>query len=80
MKEFRLTVFVIVFLFVITGCSSKGELRVQRGLDTRIDHGAVASLSVRMEDAIREAVDEVIVELKSRHDKFWLRSFKARPP
>jgi len=65
MKEFHRTVFVIVSLFVISSCSSKGELRVQHSLDTRIDHAAVASLSVQMDDAIREAVDEVILELNS---------------
>ena len=65
MKEFHRTVFVIVSLFVISSCSSKGELRVQHSLDTRIDHAAVASLSVQMDDAIREAVDEVFLELNS---------------
>ena len=65
MKGPHRTVFVIVSLFVISSCSSKGELRVQHSLDTRIDHAAVASLSVQMDDAIREAVDEVILELNS---------------
>jgi len=65
MKEFHRTVFVIVSLFVISSCSSKGELRVQHSLDTRIDHAAVASLSVQPDERVKktEAVLEAVRRL-----------------
>ena len=68
MKEFRRTAFTILSLFVIPGCSSKGELRVQHNLDTRIDHGAVASLSVQPDERVKktEAVREAVRRLHSQ--------------
>ncbi len=68
MKEFRRTVFIIITLFVISSCSSKGELRVQHNLDTHIDHGAVASLSVQPDERVKksESMQEAVRRLHSQ--------------
>jgi hypothetical protein len=68
MKQFRGMLFVIVSLFVISGCSSKGELKEQRPLDTRIDHRAVASLSVQPDEKVEktEAVMKAVQRLQGR--------------
>jgi hypothetical protein len=68
MNTFCRTVVVVAFLFIIFGCSSKGELQVQRGLDTRIDHRAVASLSVEPDERVEktEAVLEAVRRLRGQ--------------
>ena len=64
MKAFRQTVVVIMSLFIISGCSSKGELQVQHGLEARIDHAAVASLTVETYERVEKT--EVVLEAVRR--------------
>jgi len=66
MKKAHRIFVVTVSLFVLTGCSSKGELRVQQSPDKRIDHGAVASLSVRPDEKVEktEAALEAVRRLR----------------
>ena len=68
MQAFCRAVVVIVSFFIIFGCSSKGELQVQRGSDTRIDHKAVASLSVEPDERVEktEAVLEAVRRLRGQ--------------
>ena len=72
MKEFHRTVFVMVFLFIITGCSSKGELRVQHSLDNGIDHAAVASLSVQPDERV-EKTESVLEAVRRLHGQLFSR-------
>lgn len=72
MKELGRMLVVIGCWFVLFGCSSKGDLKEQRALDTRIDHRAAASLSVQPDEKVEktEAVLKAVQRLQGQlHDR-----------
>jgi hypothetical protein len=72
MDAFRRTLLVTVSLLVISGCSSKGELQVQRGLDTRIDHGAAASINVQPDERV-EKTEAMLKAVRRLHAQLFGR-------
>lgn len=68
MKAITRTLVSFAALFLFSGCSSVGEVQIERNLDTKIDHGAVASLSVQPDKSMErtEAVLEAVQRLRGQ--------------
>ncbi len=66
MKAITRTLVSFATLLIVSGCSSVGEVQIERSLDTRIDNGAVASLSVQPDKSLEktEAVTKAVQRLR----------------
>lgn len=68
MKAITRTLVSFAALLIVSGCSSVGEVQIERQLDTKIDHGAVASLSVQPDKSVErsEAVTKAVQRLRGQ--------------